>query len=84
MDNNTQTDDQQNVDKQNVDKQNVHIVPREEGWAVLTENSDRAVKIHETQEDAITHGKELAEQRESEILIHGSDGQIRERYSYTD
>lgn len=64
------------------DKQNVHIVPHDEGWAVKTENSERAVKVHDTQEDAITHGKELAQKRESELLIHGRDGQIRERFSY--
>ncbi|GJG96735.1 DUF2188 domain-containing protein [Cupriavidus pauculus] len=35
-----------------------------------------------TQEEAITAGTEIARRDKVEILIHGRDGQIRERNSF--
>ena len=35
-----------------------------------------------TQEDAIRRGRELAEQEQSELVVHGKDGKIREKDSH--
>jgi len=61
---------------------NVHVTKRDGGWAVKTENSERAVKITETQKEAIEIAREIAQNQKSELIIHGTDGQIREKNSY--
>lgn len=59
-----------------------HIVPRPEGWAVIKSNGSRASSLHDTQKQAIEAGRELARKQETELLIHGCNGQIREKNSY--
>lgn len=61
---------------------NVHIVPHSDGWAVKIEGNDRATSVHRTQEQAIDAGRERARRDETEILIHGENGRIRDRDSY--
>ncbi len=61
---------------------NVHIVPRDDGWAVKKEGNDRASSVHPTQREAIDAGRDAARREASELLIHGQDGRIRERDSY--
>jgi uncharacterized protein YdaT len=63
-------------------KKNVHVVPRQDKWAVETDNAERAVKITKTQQEAIEIGKQIAQNNNSELLIHGKDGKIREKNSY--
>lgn len=61
----------------------VHVVPSEGGkWAVKSEGASRARSVHGTQKDAIEAGREAARNAKSELLIHGRNGQIRERDSY--
>lgn len=60
----------------------VHVVPKNKQWAVKTEKSSMAVKLTKTQKEAIEIGKDLAKKNESELLIHGKDGKIREKNSY--
>ncbi len=61
---------------------NVHVTKRDGGWAIKTENSERAVKITETQKEAIEIAREIAQNQKSEVVIHGTDGKIREKNSY--
>jgi len=61
---------------------NQHVVPREQGWAVLGEGNSRATSLHDTQREAIEAAREIAIREESEMLIHGKDGRIRERNTY--
>ncbi len=58
-----------------------HIVPHENGWAVVGEGNSRATSVHGTQQEAIDAGREIARNQGGELLIHGRDGQIRERDS---
>ncbi len=61
---------------------NQHVVPHDGGWAVRGEGNERVTSIHETQRDAIDRGREIAQNQGSELLIHGRNGQIRERDSH--
>lgn len=61
---------------------NVHITPRSTGWAVKTAGAERAAAIVPTQAAAAAIGRQLAINRGSELLIHGRNGQIREKNSY--
>lgn len=63
---------------------NVHVVKSKNGddWSVKTENSQKAYKNVSTQKEAIEIGKSVAKKNSSELLIHGTDGKIREKNSY--
>jgi hypothetical protein len=61
---------------------NQHVVPHEGGWAVRGENNSRATSVHQTQAEAITAANQIAINQQAEVLIHGRNGQIRERNSH--
>ncbi len=63
-------------------KKNQHVVPHDGGWAVQGEGNSRATAVHDTQSAAIEQARDIARNNQSEILIHGRNGQIRERDSY--
>jgi hypothetical protein len=63
-------------------KKNQHVVPHADGWAVQGAGNNRATSVHDTQAEAIDRARGIAQNNQSEILIHGRNGQIRERDSY--
>lgn len=63
-------------------KRNQHVVPHDEGWAVRGAGSRRASSVHQTQQEAINAGREIASNQGTELFIHGRDGRIRERDSH--
>ena len=63
-------------------KRNQHVVPHADGWAVRGAGSSRATKVVDTQREAIDIARSIAQNQQSEMLIHGENGRIRERNSY--
>jgi len=63
-------------------KKNQHVVPHENGWAVKGAGNTKATSVHPTQKEAISSARETAINQGSEMLIHGENGQIRERNTY--
>ena len=61
---------------------NQHVVPHQDGWAVRGAGNNRASSIHSTQAQAAQAARDTAQQQHTEVLIHGRNGQIRERDSY--
>ncbi|WP_162126403.1 DUF2188 domain-containing protein [Flavobacterium phycosphaerae] len=61
---------------------NQHVVKHNEGWAVKGEGNTKATVVTTTQQQAIDAAREIAKNQQSELLIHGKDGQIRARDSY--
>lgn len=61
---------------------NQHVVPHKDGWAVRGAGNSRATSVHSTQSEAIIEAKSSAQSQQSEMLIHGRNGRIRERNSY--
>lgn len=61
---------------------NVHVVPATAGWSAKTEGKSRAAKSFERQVDAIKFARQMAIRNESELLIHGKNGQMSEKNSY--
>lgn len=61
---------------------NQHVVTHPNGWAVQGEGNERATSIHSTQAEAIEAARGIARNQQSELLVHGRNGQIRERDSY--
>lgn len=63
-------------------KKGQHVVPHGHDWAVKGAGNSKATIVVETQKQAIEVAKEIAKNQESELFIHGKNGQIRERNSY--
>lgn len=63
-------------------KKNVHVVPSGNKWVVKTEGSDKPVSTHRTQKTASEAGRTVAQQNESELVIHRPNGQIRDKDSF--
>lgn len=61
---------------------NQHVVPHDQGWAVKGAGNGKATAVHSTQAEAISHARDIAINQQSEMLVHGTNGQIRERNSY--
>lgn len=63
-------------------QRNQHVVPHERGWAVRGEGNERITASYDYQDDAIRRATEIAKNYKSDVIIHGSDGKIRDRRSY--
>lgn len=63
-------------------KKNQHVLPNKEGWAVKGAGNSKATAITSTQIEAIKIAKEIAKNQNSELIIHGTNGQIREKNTY--
>jgi hypothetical protein len=57
----------------------VHVVPHGNAWALEVAGDPR--ESFDTRYEAIRCGRELAEQKQARLVIHGKDDQIRERDS---
>ena len=63
-------------------KKNVHVVPNGNRWAVKPEGEVKPLSTHRTQELATNAGKKVAQQNQSELVIHRPNGQIRDKDSF--
>jgi uncharacterized protein YdaT len=61
---------------------NQHVVPNGKQWAIKGAGNSKNTKMVDTQKEAIEIAKEIAKNQESEVVIHGKDGRIRDKDSY--
>ncbi len=61
---------------------NQHVVTHPKGWAVRGENNTRASRVLPTQRQTIRIARQIAFNQRSELVIHGRNGQIREKDSH--
>ena len=62
---------------------NQHVVPDGNGgWNVKGAGNSKATANFNTQAEAINRATQIAQNQNSELFIHGRNGQIRERNSY--
>jgi hypothetical protein len=62
---------------------NQHVTPHpQDGWQVKGEGNKKATVRTDTQAEAIDIARGIAKNQESELFIHGKNGQIRQRDSY--
>ena len=61
----------------------IHVVPSPNGgWDIKKDGAERRSGHEATQNEAIARAKELAQKQKTELLIHGKNGQIRQKFSY--
>ncbi|MCZ2084034.1 MAG: DUF2188 domain-containing protein [Flavobacteriales bacterium] len=63
-------------------KKTVHVTPSGKNWNVKTSNSSKAYRVVSTQRQGIEIGKTVAKNNQTELFIHGKNGQIRAKDSY--
>lgn len=61
---------------------NQHVVPNNGQWQVKRQGAEKATKNLETQKQAIDYACSIAIKQQSELVIHGRDGRIRDKDSY--
>lgn len=61
---------------------NQHVVKHPNGWAVRGAGNEKVTRITQTQQEAINAARVIARKQESELVIHGRNGRIREKDSY--
>lgn len=62
---------------------NVHVTPRPGGgWQVKGAGNAKATKVTDTQKQAINAAIPIAKNNKSEVVIHGTNGRIRDKDSY--
>jgi len=54
----------------------VHIISREDGWAIKKEGNTRATKVYENKDTAIKNARKLIEQGH-DVIVHKKDGSIQ-------
>lgn len=60
-----------------------HVTPHPNGgWQVKGAGNKKATVITKTQKEAIQIAKNIAKNNKSELVIHGTNGKIREKDSY--
>lgn len=60
----------------------LHTVHRDGAWVNEVEGGERASSSHATKVEAVKRGRQLAQRRKTEHMIHNLDGKIGERNSY--
>lgn len=62
---------------------NQHVTPHPcGGWQVKGEGNSKATKVTDTKQPAIDAAKTIAQNQQSELVIHGKDGKIQDKNSY--
>jgi len=58
-------------------RRQVAVEPRADGcWAVQTDGASRADSLHPSKADAVRRGRELAENKQAELVIKDGSGRI--------
>lgn len=64
-------------------QKNQHVTPHPDGgWQVKGAGNEKATVKTSTQKEAIEIARTIAENKNSEVVIHGRNGQIRDKDSY--
>ena len=63
-------------------KKNQHVTPKGNQWQVKGAGNTKATKIVSTQKEAIKIARNITQNQQSELVIHGRDGKIRAKDSH--
>ena len=61
---------------------NQHVTKHSEGWQVKGAGNNKATAVTNTQAEAIKIAREIAKNQQSELIIHGTNGKIRQKDSH--
>lgn len=61
---------------------NQHVIPTDSGWAVEGEGNSKVTKNFDTKKPAIDYARTIAQNQNSELIIHNRDGKIGQKDSH--
>lgn len=61
---------------------NQHVTPHGNQWQVKGAGNQKATAVTQTQQQAIKIAHDIAQNQKSELVIHGQNGQIRQKDSF--
>ncbi len=61
---------------------NQYVTPKNGAWQVIGAGNTKATAVYPTQAKAIDRARDIAKNQKSEVVIHGRNGQIRDKDSY--
>jgi hypothetical protein len=62
-----------------------HVVPNlQGGWSVRQTGSARASRVFSDQAAAVHYAREKAKKERTDLYVHGRDGTVRERDTYSE
>lgn len=61
---------------------NQHVTPHGDQWQVKGAGNQKATAVTQTQQQAINIARGIAQNQKSELVIHGQNGQIRQKDSF--
>jgi len=61
---------------------NQHVTPHGDQWQVKGAGNQKATVVTQTQQQAINIARGIAQNQKSELVIHGQNGQIRQKDSF--
>lgn len=61
---------------------NIHVVPHDGEWQVKVEGDSQPITTTKTQKEATGIARKISQDQHSELIIHGTDGRIREKDSH--
>jgi hypothetical protein len=64
-------------------KKGQHVIPNGDVWSVRRTGAVRASSTHSTQREAIEAATQRARNEHTELYVHGRDGRIRERSTFS-
>ncbi len=66
-----------------IERHDIHVVPEDgDGWLVRRGNERHPIGSFSTQDQAVREGRRVASEEEAELVVHGRDGQIRQKDSH--
>lgn len=62
----------------------IHVTFRKptSDWAVKPEKADRALRVYDTKDQAVTKARLVAKENKTELVIHKKDGTIQDKDSF--
>lgn len=60
----------------------IHVVHKNDSWAIEEEGQDTVMSIHDTKEEAVNAARDIARKNKVELIIHNLNGRISRRNSY--
>ena len=60
----------------------VHVQPDGDEWIVMREGEGEPISRHPLEDEAVAAGRLAAQSEQSVLVIHGHDGEVKERDSY--
>lgn len=68
--------------RERIASKNLHVIPRANEWAIVSEGSPKASSVHGTQLEAIEVARKVAKESRGQLVIHARTGRIRAREHY--